>query len=117
MLRPTRGHLLGAVLVFLVVHTAGGDDGPRFPPYPEVWGYELPYGRPGDRTLGLKAYRWPDGDVRFTFRQNVAPGWPSRTSPGRPDYTVIALDVFKGTRTRMSLAEWTSLRGTTRPGT
>ena len=34
----------------------------KYPPYPDVWGYELPWPGKDDRDSSMSIYKMPDGD-------------------------------------------------------
>ncbi len=73
----------------------------KYPPYPDVWGYELPEPREGDRNAAIRLYARDDGDYEFTFVKqrvenkrkdgaccNYSYVWGNRTLFGRNEITL-----------------------------
>ncbi|MBI2412626.1 MAG: hypothetical protein HYV24_05405 [Deltaproteobacteria bacterium] len=47
---------------FLFVSVTTAEDEIKYPPYPDVWGYELPWPAPDDRRSGIELAKMPNGD-------------------------------------------------------
>src|SRR3989339_2067708 len=69
-----------ALLGVLVASATLFAEGKRYPPYPDVWGYELAYPAPGWRNMWPSVYLMPDGEIRFLIptkaRQEQGKAWP-----------------------------------------
>ena len=90
-----------ALLGVLVASATLFAEGKRYPPYPEVWGYELAYPAPGSRHASPRAYTMPDGEIRFIFATTLR---YEKGVPRAVEYA--ALDYFKGTLVPITRAEW-----------
>lgn len=64
---------LALAVCCLVALPVGAADQPKettskkYPPYPDVWGYELPYIEKGNRNRGFWFYKMRDGDYFVTY--------------------------------------------------
>ena len=90
-----------ALLGVLVASATLFAEGKRYPPYPDVWGYELAYPAPGSRHASPRAYTMPDGEIRFIFATTLR---YEKGVPRAVEYA--ALDYFKGTLVPITRAEW-----------
>jgi len=62
--------ILLAVLLLVLPNALFADAGgavKRYPPYPDVWGYELPWPSADDPGTLPKFYKMPDGEVTVTY--------------------------------------------------
>jgi HEAT repeat protein len=99
------------LLVGLLVVPAtlwAGADAPtkKYPPYPDVWGYELPAPADGDRNTGMDVARMPDGDYVFTYvtRRDVLKQSDGSCCEIRHNYGAVSF--FSGKRWKLSTEEY-----------
>jgi hypothetical protein len=59
-------------LCFVLLTSFSSADDKRYPPYPDVWGYALPWLKP-NRASTVKMYRMSNGDFALTYRQDENP--------------------------------------------
>ena len=58
-------------LAFLATTVTGAADVKRFPPYPDVWGHEFPWGTEKRPAAGLGVFRLPDGDYLLMHMRGI----------------------------------------------
>ena len=66
----TRGIFATLFLLLLLTSTAcagTSETEKKYPPYPEVWGYELPYPMKGDRYSHIRPFKFDNGNLVFTY--------------------------------------------------
>ncbi|GMQ82931.1 MAG: hypothetical protein BMS9Abin05_2399 [Rhodothermia bacterium] len=94
-------------LVFLAVVSGGwaaqADTARKYPPYPEVWGYELPYLREGNRRSQITPFKTESGDINFTYIERK-----TCSSQDCSDFELYAagLSFFAGQSRSLSVGEY-----------
>src|SRR5437660_10605798 len=69
--------ILLAVLLLVLPNALFADAGgavKRYPPYPDVWGYELPWLSADDPGTLRKFHKVPDGEVTVTYLAELKKG-------------------------------------------
>jgi len=97
--------LLLAVGVGLVVSVWAGQaaqqatPAKKYPPYPDVWGYELPWPEEDARGVHPWFFKMPDGDIIIIYSKYI------RGSSGKRQYRAQGLSLFSGKTWEFSKGE------------
>ncbi len=86
-----------ALLGVLVASATLFAEGKRYPPYPDVWGYELAYAAPGRRDVSPRVFLMPNGEIQFLTLASVR----QEKTMKRPAYQWALLEYFTGIVTPM----------------
>ncbi|MGI0025958.1 MAG: hypothetical protein ACREA4_12560, partial [Nitrososphaera sp.] len=73
----------------------------HYPPYPDVWGHELPMPRKDGSSTGLEPTKLPNGDYVFTFFKKIL-----IKSPQNWEYYKAVLHFFSGERADITEQEY-----------
>ena len=102
-----RTSVLSAVLIALLASSvADTEEKTTYPPYPDVWGYELPWHARSRGFIGLHLYDQPDGDVLVGYMMGL--GGPQR------NFVFHGLRFFSGRPARYSASQFNALEHTYR---
>jgi len=53
--------------LLLFITCSFAEEKKKYPPYPDVWGYEFPWPAEGSRYSGINVFEMPDGDFMVTY--------------------------------------------------